>query len=375
MNPTKAINFRKNRLLIIGPVRPTRGGIAKHTENLVSSLSSTYHCSVLAETRLFPKFLYPGKTEIGLEPSILNRAEVEVLRASFGKNFKRLLLLDRTQIAGLVLIWWSAGLSYKFLLYLFLAKLKGIRVVVFCHNVAPHNNSRLESLITRFCLSKADRLAVQTESDARIVRAYPGKQRKIHVTPHPPYPTNSEHESIKTDDKPVRFLYFGIIRPYKGVETLVNAAGLLAEYSYELRIVGESWDRQLTNEILNRTRFDAEHVTARLEFVDEETISREFIETDFVILPYLSASGSGVLALAKAYKKAVIVSDIESFKKEVVDGVDGFFFEAGNSSDLARVMRMAAAGANSKKLKPWENLAHTNSWDSLASSISKMIAD
>jgi glycosyltransferase involved in cell wall biosynthesis len=98
-------------------------------------------------------------------------------------------------------------------------------------------------------LRQADAVVVHSEFDRELVlNAYDVRTKEIAVIPHGPYDQYTERAESRTATKTaedVRLLYFGVIRPFKGVEDLVRAFNLLPNTeasSYRLTIVGEVWE-------------------------------------------------------------------------------------------------------------------------------------
>jgi glycosyltransferase involved in cell wall biosynthesis len=353
-------------LVIVGPIRPTRGGIAKHTEHFVTALSKRARCQVLADSRLYPRFAYPGKTEHGSDQTILDKEAIELIRLPFSRLWIRLVAKTRKSVLGTVLIWWTPALAPKFLATVLVAKLKRLPTVVFCHNVASHETSALDRILTRLCLRRASSFVVQTDSEAILLRTLVGANAEIAVIPHPIYSEEKKIDKTVGRAGPVRFLFFGLVRRYKGVSTLLDASRLNSGQEFQIRIVGESWDKNLTGQILDAQAEVPTRVSSRLEYIDEDSLVKEIDEADYVVLPYLSATGSGVLSLAKARGKPVILSRIIEFVHEITPGVDGFFFEPGDARGLAEVLSLAADRSALAKLHPWKGRNSDSNWEELA---------
>ena len=356
-------------MVIVGPVRPTRGGIARHTEHLTKSLSDFFDCMVLADTQLYPKFLYPGESENSKESASMEIPGATVFRSRFIKLCIRLARIERKSLAGIVLIWWTPALTPKFLLSAFVARTKRVPLIVFCHNVVPHEPSRLASSLTKLCLSVAKIFIVQTKSDATQIESWFGEKAITRVVLHPPLlgPRPPSHRKLQS--RAVRFLFVGLIRPYKGVATLLEASLSWNSDDFELRIVGESWDQNLSKAILAASRDYPKRVSSLLEFIDDKTLAEEIELADYIVLPYLSVSGSGVLSLAITHGKPVILSKLPEWDGFVREGVDGFFFEPGDAGDLLRSMELASKQQNSRKLEPWKDNDSVGSWSELAETV------
>jgi glycosyltransferase involved in cell wall biosynthesis len=133
----------------------------------------------------------------------------------------------------------------------------------------------------------------------------------------------------------LELLFFGIIRPYKGLDVLLEAMALLKRTDVHLAVVGEFWrDKEQTlRRIADLGIGDRLELVPR--FVSEQEAADYFTRADAVILPYRSASGTGIVPMAYHYGKPVIASRIPGLEDAVVDGKTGFLVAAESTQDLA----------------------------------------
>ncbi|HTF17643.1 MAG TPA: glycosyltransferase family 4 protein [Chryseolinea sp.] len=134
------------------------------------------------------------------------------------------------------------------------------------------------------------------------------------------------------------FFFFGAIHPTKNVELLIDAACRLYDEGvrgFKVAICGRSddWERYR-----QRIRYP-EIFECDIRTFPSSELPGVFGENHYMVLPYSRMSQSGALKAAFNYRTPVIVSDLEAFKDEVADGVNGFVFKSEDVADLARVMR------------------------------------
>lgn len=142
------------------------------------------------------------------------------------------------------------------------------------------------------------------------------------------------------DNKPhdyVRFLSFGHIIYQKNIDLLIEAGNILYErgyHNFRISINGtcDNWDFY-QDKIAHKEIFECNP-----NFITNDELLELFGSSNFAVFPYRRVSQSGVLKLAFNYNLPVIVSNIGSFKEEVAEGTNGFFFEVGNAENLADVM-------------------------------------
>jgi glycosyltransferase involved in cell wall biosynthesis len=132
-------------------------------------------------------------------------------------------------------------------------------------------------------------------------------------------------------------LLFGSIKPYKGIDVLINAVKIIrkkriGDNRFNILIAGRG-DTSYFESLL--TKEDYEYIHIRNEFIPNSEIPDLFRKAKFVVLPYTEASQSGVLSLAYTFSKPVIVSNTGSIGEYVEHGKTGFIFEPGDITQLA----------------------------------------
>jgi glycosyltransferase involved in cell wall biosynthesis len=240
------------------------------------------------------------------------------------------------------------GHSYLFFLFLPLLKLKRKPIYWTMHDVdfRPSNpgiRGKLESLQVKL-LCQNELLSRQV--NGIIVHGSKLKEKlisrgvcksKIHVLPHFDYGYLLDINYKSNDDKSNEYiLSFGKIKPYKGVDVLINAARIVRKKlgnKFRVMIVGKGSMKYL--ETLIRTE-DLDYLYIQNAFISEVQIPKLFRKAKFLVLPYKDGSQSGVVSLAYTFSKPVIVSNVGSISEYVEHGVTGFIFEAGDTTQLAK---------------------------------------
>ena len=135
----------------------------------------------------------------------------------------------------------------------------------------------------------------------------------------------------------VRFLSFGHIIYQKNIDLLIDAGNILYERglrNFRISINGtcDNW-----NFYKDKIKYP-EIFECNPSFISNEELLDLFASSHYAVFPYRRVSQSGVLKVAFNYNLPVVVSNIGSFKEEIVEGVNGFFFEVGNANSLADVL-------------------------------------
>ena len=181
---------------------------------------------------------------------------------------------------------------------------------------------------------------------------------------------------IRDDEKVI--LFFGRIRPYKGIEYLLDAFRLLScdeQAKYRLIVAGEpkKGSEDYLHEIQEsvRTDFTKGQVILRIQFIPDEEMEVYLKGADVLVLPYKEIFQSGVLFLAYSFGLPVVATDVGSFREEIVEGSTGFLCQPGDPAELAKAIETYFKSDLFKNLavrrQEVKDYAHANhSWHAVA---------
>lgn len=195
---------------------------------------------------------------------------------------------------------WPIGLARSALFTLLLARLWLFRVPIVrtVHNISPHENSGgLERRLLRWCERQTILFIRLNEATALAT------PKSIVTILHGHYKDRFRHHSLP-NRVPGRLLYFGLIRPYKGVEELISTFSKMASDSLTLRIVGKPL-QGLGKNVAEACQLDP-RISARLEFVEDAVLVQEIGQAELVVLPYREMHNSGALLVALSLGRPVL---------------------------------------------------------------------
>jgi glycosyltransferase involved in cell wall biosynthesis len=244
-----------------------------------------------------------------------------------------------------------------FRLVLGVARVLDIAVVWTAHNTLPHERVFHDDLAARRTLIGASRLVVAHSPEALTelerIGAAPARAEVIPPGPFGPVVDRaSVNPPAPRRGEPRRFLFFGKVIAYKGVEELLAAAARLpADLAAEIAVVGECVDDDLRESLDVLAAGAGARVSLRLVRVPDEEISRLMSEADAVVLPFRRVTSSSSASLAMEHARPVVVPDLPALRElpdEAVERYDGSV--EGLSDALTRVAewspeRLANAGA------------------------------
>jgi beta-1,4-mannosyltransferase len=268
--------------------------------------------------------------------------------------------------------------STRFALELPLLRARGTVVIWTVHNLASHERSnwRIELLFNRICVRQYDYLILHCHSARETVaRTYclPDKlTARMVVIPHGSYVDSYANSITGTEararfgygEQDLVFLFFGLIRPYKGVLDLISAFNELKHPQAQLLIAGNPVDDEIKRSVQDQLRA-TEGITARLGFIPDDEIQLYMNASDVVVLPHQHVLMPGSAVLAMSFGKPVIAPDVGCVG-ELLDDRGGFLYTPDQQNALLCAMRQAlnanlpAMGEHNlqrAKLLDWDNIA------------------
>ncbi|STD53406.1 glycosyltransferase family 4 protein [Empedobacter falsenii] len=216
--------------------------------------------------------------------------------------------------------------------------IKSIKIYYTLHDPIEHvgeKNSFVE-LIRKYELKKSDKVILLNN----FFRGYVQDHYKIHsnniiVIPHASFFSNT-FPSLNSEFKK-KFLFVGRIEEYKGIGLLLEALSQIIETKKDivLTIAGRGDLSKFKNQISalsNNLLIDNRWLT-------NEEIDSLIQENDFVVLPYLDASQSGVVPVVFANKRFVIVTNKGALSEQVPEGM-GYVVNADAKSLAEKILKI-----------------------------------
>jgi glycosyltransferase involved in cell wall biosynthesis len=217
------------------------------------------------------------------------------------------------------------------------------RIVFICHNVLPHEPRRVDRFLARRVLGQGDAMIVHSERDrSDLIKLLP--KANVRVSAHPTYevfaqevyPANEARSRLGLAADIPTMLFFGFVRPYKGLKYLIEALPLvLGQLDVHLLIAGEFWDDSTPYLEQIRALGLEEHCTVLDHYIPNEQVSDCFAAADLVVLPYVDATQSGIVQMAFGFGVPVITTKVGGLGEAVQDEVSGLLVPPQDSQALA----------------------------------------
>ena len=328
----------KERVVVVGSGLHFASGISHYTYLLSSTLAGEYDAGALLMRRLVPERLYPGRNHVGaaVAGSVVYPPEVSVYDGVdwyWGRSMTGALrYLDEQRPTVVIFEWWTGAVLHTYLRLARYAARRGARIILEWHEgqdvgeaAMPIAHRYVQTLMPRL-LSLVDAHVVHSDFDLQAIpAAYSLGNAIVRVMPHGPYDHVVPSTAVRADvseDSPFRLLYFGVIRPYKGVEDLVEAFSMLDREEashFRLSVVGETWEGcTAPDEAIARSPH-VDLIERVDRYVSDEELAEYVAKADAIVLPYRRSSLSGPLFIAMTAGLPTVVTAVGGLTEVVED--------------------------------------------------------
>ena len=368
------------RIALISPFPPLKGGIARFSSQLMPALEEA-GCEVLPVPfrKLYPRWILKGRpaADPGQPDGQPSPFRLDLMNPLSWLATARDL---RHRQPDLLLVAYWTGLLAPFCKVL--RVVTGKRVVVLLHNFASHEKLPAERLLQRLLLSSADGFITLSESVRQSVAAS-GTSKPVKSLFHPVYesrgPLPSKHEAREGLGLPMDakvLLFFGYVRRYKGLDVLLEAMAVARRKDPALRLL-------VAGEFISEAgRFRADldrlglagSVDLLPGYVPADRIAPLFAAADAVVLPYRSATQSGVVPLAFGLGVPVIACDAGALSTQVAHGRNGWIVGRPGPEALAEgILEFFRCREGMPLQEGLEEARRATSWQAFASEVSSFL--
>lgn len=369
------------KIAILSAAYPLRGGIAHFIGLLYTELNLNHEVKVFNFRRQYPSIFFPGKSQLESGESNIAIPAEQVIDSVNPINWKKTgekLREDYYDI--LIFKYWMPFFAPCFgTISKIVKKNEKTKVLVICDNVIPHERKPFDNLLTKYFFNNVDCFVVLSESVKQdLLSLYPNAKHSL--LPHPVY--SNFGESVEkanaksflkiTDEKVI--LFFGFIRDYKGLDTLLLAVSKLKSKDVKLLIAGEFYsDKEKYLKIIKEYNLH-NSVILKTDFIPTSEVKYYFSACDAVILPYNSATQSGIVQIAVNFRKPVIATNVGGLGEVIKNNETGFIVEKENPQKLADAIdKFYFESKESEFVINLSLLADKYSWESFANGILKLI--
>lgn len=327
--------MKKEKIIIIGPAFPLRGGIADSNHSLALALQNLgYEVKMLSFSMQYPSILFPGKTQFDLKG---NKPDLDIYTFINSINpiswIKTAYWLKDQKPDLVITRYWLPFMGMALGSILKLSGLKKkIPLIALCDNVIPHEKRIGDHFLTHYFLKSNNRFLVMSKSVGSDISDFV-KNAKVDYHPHPVYDQfgdllekQSSIEAIGLDPSKKYILFFGFIRKYKGLDILLDAMPLVPK-DLELIVAGEFYDDESEYRKQLRDSGIEHKVHFYSDFIPQNEVNLYFSACDMVVQPYRTATQSGVAQIAYHFNKPILVTNVGGLPEVVPHNRVGYVVE------------------------------------------------
>ncbi|MBS3061371.1 MAG: glycosyltransferase [Candidatus Diapherotrites archaeon] len=335
------------KVFVVGPIYPFRGGIAHSNRILCENLQKKHDVTAISFSRMYPKILYPGKEQKEVTEDASFAVKTEYFLDSMNPLtwFKVADRIKKEQPDWVVFQWWHTFFAPLYWTIAKFGKNQKTRFSVVCQNVLPHEESKVHESLTKFFFGKVNYFITLSSSDLQILKKLLPSANANWIT-ESTYETQFGQKSSKAEArkklgvKGNAILFFGFVRPYKGLEFLLRAMPELLKKKHDLTlmIVGEFWnDKKEYFNLMDELKIK-DHLLIVDRYVANDEVPTYFSAADAVVLPYVSSTESGIIQLAYGLNTPVITTAVGGNVDLIEHEKTGLLCRPKDPADLAQTV-------------------------------------
>jgi len=333
------------KIVLIGPVYPYKGGISHYTGLLYKALVQNGHEVILHSFKFqYPKFLYKKEQKDERNQQFkIDTAKYSIHTANPVNWLGVASQIKKCNPDLIILQWWH---PYFAPCYWALGKFLGKQKLLFvCHNVFPHERFPMDRFLTKLVLKRGNYFITQSQMDAEDLLSVKSKANYV-VTPHPTYNAfklqnmsmQEARDILEIQDETKILLFFGFVREYKGLKYLLEAMPEIVREipNVQLWIVGDfGSDKEVYFRKIKELDIQMQ-VKVVEGYIADADVEKYFTASDLVVLPYVSATQSGIVQIAYGFEKPVLVTNVGGLPDVVTDGKTGYVVDAESPRSIAK---------------------------------------
>ena len=334
-----------NKILIVGPAFPLRGGLATYNERIAREFKTLgYECDILSFSLQYPSIFFPGKTQYSTDKAPKGLKISSSINSINPFNWLKVGNTIKKQHYDIVIFrYWMSFMAPAFGTIAGIIKQnKHTKILAITDNLYSHERRFFDTSFTNYFLNKCDGFLTMSQSVLNQLKQLKKNKPSCYVA-HPMYDMFGEAiDKIAAKNKlglstnSHYLLFFGFIRKYKGLHLLLEAFSdeRLRALNLKLIVAGEFYeDPKPYHQQIKDLQLE-DFVIMSNDFIPNNEVAQHFCAADAVVQTYLNATQSGVTQIAYYYNKPMIVTNVGGLAELVPDNKVGYIVQ-GNKKDIA----------------------------------------
>ena len=330
------------KIAILSCFYPYRGGISQFNACLLGELSKNHIVKAFNFRRQYPEFLFPGKTQlVTADDEAVPVESTSLLDTANPFTYHSTYKAIRDWEPDVLIVRYWMSYFAPSLGYITRMMKKHCKVISILDNVIPHEPHFFDTPLTKYFLKGSTGSVTLCEAVAKdLLKIAP--ESRYAVIQHPLYSHFGEKKDRAEAERKLRLtpgkknlLFFGLIRTYKGLDILLEAFGKLSE-DYQLIIAGEPYGSfEKYQSIIDRLP-GKDRIFMDLKYIKDSEVTDYFSAADLAVLPYRSATQSGISSVSYHFEVPMIVTDVGGLKETIGDRGTGLVAPEGTPEAICK---------------------------------------
>lgn len=328
------MSAQNNKIFIIGPAYPLRGGPAQFNENLCAELNKAGHdAQIISYSLQYPNFLFPGSTQYETSGKAPAGIKIHILINTVNPFnwFKVARFIKKEKPDFILFRYWLPffGPALGTIGRLVRSKTK---VLALTDNIIPHEKRFGDKPFTNYFVKSCHGFIAMSKTVLNDISKFSDTKNKAY-SPHPMYETYGvsvtvdearKKLNLNTNDKII--LFFGLIRHYKGLDILMEAMAHpeIKKQNIKLLIAGEFYEEKQPYLDLIQKHNLQDQIILHDKFIANEDVRYYFCASNLVAQTYRNATNSGVTMVGYFYEKPMLVTNVGGLAEIVPNDKCGY---------------------------------------------------
>ena len=384
------------RIAILSCFYPYRGGISQFNTYLLKELSKKHSVKAFNFSRQYPGFLFPGKTQKVTQQDsaqmvesvpVLDTANPLTYRKAAKKiaEFEPDVLLTRYWMSYFAP---SLGSVCSIVAKRQKKKGKALKNIAIADNIIPHEKHFFDTPLAKFFVARQSGVITLSHAVEKELQQI-NSQIPSTTIPHPLYTNFGEKTDVLFARKQIGLqgsdadilnrkvlLFFGLIRDYKGLDLLLEAMPLL-KGNYTLVVAGETYGSfESYKQIIESDRFASckKNLIIADQYIPDHDVKLYFSAADVCVLPYKSATQSGISAISWSFDIPLITTPVGGLVESVGEAGTGMLTDAISPEALAQTIeKYFAENRKEEYIYNISQLKKELSWETFAQKLEDFI--
>lgn len=369
------------KIAFLSTFYPFRGGIAQFNASMFRAFENKHEVKAFTFKRQYPNFLFPGETQYVTEKDVVDAIPaVEILDTvnpfSYLKTAKA---IRKEKPDVLIMKYWmtffapALGTVCKY-------QDKQTKRIVILDNFIPHEKRFFDKAFNKYLVKHVDGYVVMSDSVLKdLLSVVPNaKYARLNHPLYDHFGPGMEKENacqkLHLDPSKKYALFFGFIRDYKGLDVLLDAVPHL-DPDVEIIVAGEVYGSFDKYEEQIKKMNIANKVHLFNQYISDSEVAQFFSAADVCVLPYKSATQSGITSISYHFELPMIATDVGGLKETIFEGVTGDIVAKVESKELGKAINTYfSQGHKEKYITGIQEYKKAHSWEVFTQKMEEFIA-